>query len=81
MRRRVPALARFSQESPRTLSNYGITAPMVPSAQLADGPRLAERGVRSSSSIIATGPHGSVKDHMRGSAAEVDQRPPPSSRT
>lgn len=75
MQTSVPSLRDFSSETRDTLQRYGI--------QGADGSfganclmarRLAERGVRFIQLYHRDWDHhGSVKDHMKGSAGEVDQ--------
>ncbi len=75
MQTSVPSLRDFSTESQRTLDLYGIRA--------ADGSfgancllarRLAERGVRFIQLYHRDWDHhGGIRDHMRGSAGEVDQ--------
>jgi hypothetical protein len=75
MQTSVPALRDFSQESQATLRNYGITAPDGSyGANCLMARRLAERGVRFIQLYHRDWDHhGSVRDHMRGSASEVDQ--------
>jgi hypothetical protein len=75
MQTSVPSLKDFSTETQRTLDLYGIRA--------ADGSfganclmarRLAERGVRFIQLYHRDWDHhGAIRDHMRGSAGEVDQ--------
>jgi hypothetical protein len=75
MQTSVPALRDFSQESQQTLRNYGITgADGSFGANCLMARRLAERGVRFIQLYHRDWDHhGSVRDHMRGSAGEVDQ--------
>jgi len=75
MQTSVPALRDFAQESPRTLANYGIAGPDGSfGANCLMARRLAERGVRFIQIYHRDWDHhGSVRDHMRGSAGEVDQ--------
>ena len=75
MQASVPALRDFAQESQRTLANYGISGPDGSfGANCLMARRLAERGVRFIQLYHRDWDHhGSVRDHMRGSAAEVDQ--------
>ncbi|MSQ95047.1 MAG: DUF1501 domain-containing protein [Gemmataceae bacterium] len=75
MQTSVPALRDFSQESQRVLDTYGIRgADGSFGANCLMARRLAERGVRFIQLYHRDWDHhGSVKDHMRGSAAEVDQ--------
>ena len=74
MQTSVPALRDFSQESQATLRSYGITGPDGSfGANCLMARRLAERGVRFIQLYHRDWDHhGSVRDHMRGSAAEVD---------
>ena len=75
MQASVPALRDFAQESQRTLANYGISGPDGSfGANCLMARRLAERGVRFIQLYHRDWDHhGSVRDHMRGSAGEVDQ--------
>ena len=75
MQTSVPALRDFAQESQRTLANYGISGPDGSfGANCLMARRLAERGVRFIQLYHRDWDHhGSVRDHMRGSAGEVDQ--------
>jgi Protein of unknown function (DUF1501) len=75
MQTSVPALRDFSQESPRTLRQYGIAGPDGSfGANCLMARRLAERGVRFIQLYHRDWDHhGAVRDHMRGSAGEVDQ--------
>ncbi len=75
MQTSVPALRDFAQESPRTLANYGITGPDGSfGANCLMARRLAERGVRFIQLYHRDWDHhGAVRDHLRGSAGEVDQ--------
>ena len=75
MQTSVPALRDFSQESQTTLRSYGITGPDGSfGANCLMARRMAERGVRFIQLYHRDWDHhGSVKDHMRGSAGEVDQ--------
>jgi hypothetical protein len=75
MQTSVPALRDFAQETPRTLASYGITGPDGSfGANCLMARRMAERGVRFIQLYHRDWDHhGSVKDHMRGSAGEVDQ--------
>ena len=75
MQTSVPSLRDFTQESARTLANYGITGPDGSfGANCLMARRLAERGVRFIQLYHRDWDHhGSVRDHMRGSAGEVDQ--------
>jgi hypothetical protein len=75
MQTSVPSLRDFANESPRTLTNYGITGPDGSyGANCLMARRLAERGVRFIQLYHRDWDHhGSVRDHMRGSAGEVDQ--------
>jgi len=74
MQTSVPALRDFAQESQTTLRNYGITGPDGSyGANCLMARRLAERGVRFIQIYHRDWDHhGSVRDHMRGSASEVD---------
>jgi Protein of unknown function (DUF1501) len=75
MQTSVPALRDFSQESQHTLRQYGITGPDGSfGANCLMARRLAERGVRFIQLYHRDWDHhGAVRDHMRGSAGEVDQ--------
>lgn len=75
MQTSVPALRDFAQESQQTLRAYGITGPDGSfGANCLMARRLAERGVRFIQLYHRDWDHhGSVRDHMRGSAGEVDQ--------
>jgi uncharacterized protein (DUF1501 family) len=75
MQSSVPSLRDFSSESQRTLDMYGIrTADGTFGANCLMARRLAERGVRFIQLYHRDWDHhGSVRDHMRGSAGEVDQ--------
>ena len=75
MQTSVPSLRDFANESPRTLANYGIQGPDGSfGANCLMARRLAERGVRFIQLYHRDWDHhGSVRDHMRGSAGEVDQ--------
>jgi len=75
MQTSVPALRDFSQESQATLRSYGISGPDGSyGANCLMARRLAERGVRFIQLYHRDWDHhGSVRDHMRGSAGEVDQ--------
>lgn len=75
MQTSVPALRDFSQETQQTLRQYGITgADGSFGANCLMARRLAERGVRFIQLYHRDWDHhGSVRDHMRGSASEVDQ--------
>ncbi len=75
MQTSVPALRDFSQESQRLLDTYGIRGPDGSfGANCLMARRLAERGVRFIQLYHRDWDHhGSVRDHMRGSASEVDQ--------
>jgi hypothetical protein len=75
MQTSVPALRDFGQESARTLAAYGISgADGSFGANCLMARRLAERGVRFIQLYHRDWDHhGSVRDHMRGSAGEVDQ--------
>ncbi len=75
MQTSVPALRDFASESPRTLANYGIAGPDGSfGANCLMARRLAERGVRFIQIYHRDWDHhGTVRDHMRGSASEVDQ--------
>jgi hypothetical protein len=75
MQTSVPALRDFTQESQHTLRQYGITGPDGSfGANCLMARRLAERGVRFIQLYHRDWDHhGSVRDHMRGSASEVDQ--------
>jgi hypothetical protein len=75
MQTSVPALRDFAQESQRTLANYGISGPDGSfGANCLMARRLAERGVRFIQLYHRDWDHhGSVRDHMRGSAGEVDR--------
>jgi hypothetical protein len=75
MQTSVPSLRDFSAESQRTLDLYGIrTADGSFGANCLMARRLAERGVRFIQLYHRDWDHhGSIRDHMRGSAGEVDQ--------
>ncbi len=75
MQTSVPSLRDFANESQQTLSLYGITgADGSYGANCLMARRLAERGVRFIQLYHRDWDHhGSVRDHMRGSAGEVDQ--------
>jgi len=75
MQTSVPSLRDFAQESQATLRSYGISGPDGSfGANCLMARRLAERGVRFIQLYHRDWDHhGSVKDHMRGSASEVDQ--------
>jgi hypothetical protein len=75
MQTSVPALRDFTQESQRTLDSYGIAGPDGSfGANCLMARRLAERGVRFIQLYHRDWDHhGAVRDHMRGSAGEVDQ--------
>jgi hypothetical protein len=75
MQTSVPALRDFSQESQHTLRQYGIAGPDGSfGANCLMARRLAERGVRFIQLYHRDWDHhGAVRDHMRGSAGEVDQ--------
>jgi hypothetical protein len=75
MQTSVPALRDFAQESQATLRNYGISGPDGSfGANCLMARRLAQRGVRFIQLYHRDWDHhGSVRDHMRGSAGEVDQ--------
>jgi len=75
MQTSVPSLRDFSNESQLTLNQYGITgADGSYGANCLMARRLAERGVRFIQLYHRDWDHhGSVRDHMRGSAGEVDQ--------
>jgi hypothetical protein len=75
MQTSVPALRDFADESQRTLNSYGINgADGSYGANCLMARRLAERGVRFIQLYHRDWDHhGSVRDHMRGSAGEVDQ--------
>jgi hypothetical protein len=75
MQTSVPSLRDFSNESQRTLDSYGIPGPDGSyGANCLMARRLAERGVRFIQLYHRDWDHhGSVRDHMRGSAGEVDQ--------
>ncbi len=75
MQTSVPALRDFAQESQQTLRQYGITGPDGSfGANCLMARRLAERGVRFIQLYHRDWDHhGTVRDHMRGSAGEVDQ--------
>ena len=75
MQTSVPSLRDFANESQRTLDNYGIRgADGSYGANCLMARRLAERGVRFIQLYHRDWDHhGSVRDHMRGSAGEVDQ--------
>lgn len=75
MQTSVPSLRDFSTESQRTLDLYGIrTANGSFGANCLMARRLAERGVRFIQLYHRDWDHhGSIRDHMRGSAGEVDQ--------
>jgi hypothetical protein len=75
MQTSVPALRDFAQESQATLHSYGIAGPDGSfGANCLMARRLAERGVRFIQIYHRDWDHhGSVRDHMRGSAGEVDQ--------
>jgi Protein of unknown function (DUF1501) len=75
MQTSVPALRDFASESQRTLAMYGIQGPDGSfGANCLMARRLAERGVRFIQLYHRDWDHhGSVRDHMRGSAGEVDQ--------
>jgi Protein of unknown function (DUF1501) len=75
MQTSIPSLRDFAQESQTTLRNYGITGPDGSfGANCLMARRLAERGVRFIQLYHRDWDHhGTVKDHMRGSAGEVDQ--------
>jgi hypothetical protein len=75
MQTSVPSLRDFSSESQRTLDMYGIRgADGSYGANCLMARRLAERGVRFIQLYHRDWDHhGSVRDHMRGSAGEVDQ--------
>jgi hypothetical protein len=75
MQTSVPALRDFSQESQRTLDNYGITgADGSYGANCLMARRLAERGVRFIQ-VYHRGwdHHGGVQAGMRGACGEIDQ--------
>jgi hypothetical protein len=75
MQTSVPALRDFSRESQATLRSYGISGPDGSfGANCLMARRLAERGVRFIQLYHRDWDHhGTVRDHMRGSAGEVDQ--------
>ncbi|MBI2807687.1 MAG: DUF1501 domain-containing protein [Planctomycetes bacterium] len=75
MQTSVPALRDFAQESRDTLRMYGINGPDGSfGANCLMARRLAERGVRFIQLYHRDWDHhGSVRDHMRGSASEVDK--------
>src|SRR5438128_2525059 len=75
MQTSVPSLMDFSTESQRTLDLYGIrSADGSFGANCLMARRLAERGVRFIQLYHRDWDHhGSIRDHMRGSAGEVDQ--------
>ena len=75
MQTSVPSLRDFSSEPKRILDMYGINGPDGSfGANCLMARRLAERGVRFIQLYHRDWDHhGSVKDHMRGSAGEVDQ--------
>ena len=75
MQTSVPGLRDFSSETQATLDRYGIRgADGSFGANCLMARRLAERGVRFIQLYHRDWDHhGSVRDHMRGSAAEVDQ--------
>jgi Protein of unknown function (DUF1501) len=75
MQTSVPALRDFTQESQHTLQQYGIAGPDGSfGANCLMARRLAERGVRFIQLYHRDWDHhGAVRDHMRGSAGEVDQ--------
>jgi hypothetical protein len=75
MQTSVPSLRDFAQESPRVLASYGITgADGSFGANCLMARRLAERGVRFIQLYHRDWDHhGSVRDHMRGSASEIDK--------
>jgi Protein of unknown function (DUF1501) len=75
MQTSVPSLRDFADESQRTLDSYGIRgADGSFGANCLMARRLAERGVRFIQLYHRDWDHhGAVRDHMRGSAAEVDQ--------
>src|ERR1022692_2738072 len=78
MQTSVPSLRDFADESRQTLDNYGITGPDGSyGANCLMARRLAERGGRFIQLYHRDWDHhGSVRDHMRGSAGEVDQAAP-----
>jgi hypothetical protein len=75
MQTSIPSLREFGTESAATLRSYGITGPDGSfGANCLMARRLAERGVRFIQLYHRDWDHhGTVKDHMRGSAGEVDQ--------
>jgi hypothetical protein len=75
MQTSVPSLRDFSTETQRTLDSYGIRgADGTFGANCLMARRLAQRGVRFIQIYHRDWDHhGSVRDHMRGSAGEVDQ--------
>jgi Protein of unknown function (DUF1501) len=75
MQTSVPSLRDFADESQRTLDSYGIRgADGSFGANCLMARRLAERGVRFIQLYHRDWDHhGAVRDHMRGSAGEVDQ--------
>jgi uncharacterized protein (DUF1501 family) len=75
MQTSVPALRDFASESQRTLDLYGIrSADGSFGANCLMARRLAERGVRFIQLYHRDWDHhGGIRDHMRGSAGEVDQ--------
>jgi len=76
MQTSVPRLRDFTNETRETMNLYGIqTADGSFGANCLMARRLAEQGVPFQSSYIPPrlDHHGSVRDHMRGSAGEVDQ--------
>lgn len=75
MQTSVPSLRDFTTESQRTLDLYGIrTADGTFGANCLMARRLAERGVRFIQLYHRDWDHhGTIRDHMRGSAGEVDQ--------
>jgi hypothetical protein len=75
MQTSVPSLRDFANETQRTLDLYGIrSADGSFGANCLMARRLAERGVRFIQLYHRDWDHhGSIRDHMRGSAGEVDQ--------
>src|SRR5947209_15004619 len=75
MQTSVPRLRDFSDVPQRTLDSYGIRGPDGSfGANCLMARRLAQRGVRFIQLYHRDWDHhGSVRDHMRGSAGEVDQ--------
>lgn len=75
MQTSVPRLRDFSNETRETMNLYGIqTADGSFGANCLMARRLAEQGVRFIQLYHRDWDHhGSVRDHMRGSAGEVDQ--------